>query len=120
MAEQKKPVQLIWFLSLSREKQRVYTTRWKFAFPEEYFCAKSYISSDSIRLYYNKMTLQENGLSLFVDDQIEYYDQNDIRQKGKIWSFIIEQLEHVESSSVLYIQLKENNNGKVYKIYTGN
>ncbi len=120
MAEQKITVQYNWFLSQSHETQRVYTTRWIFAFPEIDFDSKKWISSDTFQLYYNKITLKKNGLSLFVDDVIEYYDQDDVKQKGEIWFFIIEQLDGVESSSIIYILLKEKKNGKVYKIQTSN
>eukprot|EP01084_Bolivina_argentea_P147798 258535_1 len=120
MAEPKKTVQYNWFLSQSNETQRIYTTRWKFAFPEIHYDSKKWISSDTYQLFYSKMTLKKNGLSLFVDDVIEYYDQDDIKQKGEIWFFIIEQFKDVESSSIIYILLKEKKNGKVYKIQTSN
>ncbi len=118
MTEPKIIDQYNWFLSLSYKKQRLYTTRWIFAFPNIDWNSKKWLSPDTYQLYYNKITLKKNGLSLMVDDVIEYYDQDDIKQKGEIWFFIIEQLDGVDSSSVIYILLKEKKNGKVYKIQT--
>ncbi len=120
MADEKKTVQYNWFLSQSPETQRFYTTRWKFAFPEIHYDSKKWISPGTYQLYYSKMTLKKNGLSLYVDDIIEYYDQHNIKQKGEIWFFIIEQFKDVESSSIIYILVKEKKNGKVYKIQTSN
>ncbi len=119
MAEQKKAVHVSWFFSLSRKEQSRYTVHWKFALPEEYFHAKSYITSDTVELCYNKLSLQKNGLSLFINDEIEYYDHNDIIQKGKIYSFMIRQIEGVDSPMYYLYKLKRITITKYIKYQQG-